>query len=174
MCVFRCLLRVDKSSCKIKSSPIDEATARTGSVSDAEAQPATVWNVGPGTMLGKLEGTWPSDCQEGRTGHARPPDLAPFNIIKAKRCWRSKMGFGPRLPPKNPFDLVERVRGSRAPVFGKRAPRLGAGPKFAFRPGRKVFAPRSKVAFSLKASVKIDGRRKRQLFLGAEPALRSS
>ena len=64
------------------------------------------------------------------------------------------MDFCPRLPHKNAFDLVERVRGLRVPVFGKRAPRLGAGQKFGFRPGRKVFAARSKIAFSLKTSAK--------------------
>ena len=47
------------------------------------------------------------------------------------------MEFCPRLPQKKAFDLVERVRGLRMPVFGKRAPRLGAGQKFGFRPGRK-------------------------------------
>ena len=60
------------------------------------------------------------------------------------------MEFCPRLPPKKAFDLVEIARGSRVPVFRKRAPRLGAGPKCAFRPGRKVFAARSKIALSLK------------------------
>ena len=64
------------------------------------------------------------------------------------------MEFCPRLPQKKAFDLVERVRGLRMPVFGKRAPRLGAGQKFGFRPGRKVFAARSKIAFSLKTSAK--------------------
>ena len=61
------------------------------------------------------------------------------------------MEFCPRLPQNKAFDLVERVRGLRMPVFGKRAPRLGAGPKCAFRPGRKVFAARSIIALSLKA-----------------------
>ena len=64
------------------------------------------------------------------------------------------MEFCPRLLPKKAFDLVEIARGSRVPVFRKRAPRLGAGPKCAFRPGRKVFAARSKIALSLKAFAK--------------------
>ena len=68
------------------------------------------------------------------------------------------MEFCPRLPQKKAFDLVERVRGLRMPVFGKRAPRLGAGQKFGFRPGRTVFAARSKIAFSLKTSAKKDVR----------------
>ena len=84
------------------------------------------------------------------------------------------MEFCPRLPQNKAFDLVERVRGLRMPVFGKRAPRLGAGQKFGFRPGRKVFAARSKIAFSLKESAKSDVQRKRRLLAGPEPARRSS
>ena len=68
------------------------------------------------------------------------------------------MEFCPRLPQKKAFDLVERVRGLRMHVFGKRAPRLGAGQKFGFRPGRTIFAARSKIAFSLKTSAKKDVR----------------
>ena len=84
------------------------------------------------------------------------------------------MGFCPRLLPKNAFDLVETTRGSLAPIFGKRAPRLGERPKFAFRPGRKVWAARSKIAFSLKESAKPDVQRKRRLLAGPKPARRSS
>ena len=68
------------------------------------------------------------------------------------------MEFCPRLLPKQAFDLVEIARGSRVPVFKKRAPRLGAGQKFGFRPGRTVFAARSKIAFLLKTSAKKDVR----------------
>ena len=84
------------------------------------------------------------------------------------------MGFCPRLLPKNAFDLVETTRGSLAPIFGKRAPRLGERPKFAFRPGRKVWAARSKIAFSLKESAKPDVQRKRRLLARPEPTRRSS
>ena len=70
------------------------------------------------------------------------------------RKWSFAQGFY----QKKAFDLVERVRGLRVPVFGKRAPRLGAEQKFGFRLGRKVFAARSKIVFSLKNSAKKDVR----------------
>ena len=83
-----------------------------------------------------------------------PPAPVPFNIIKAKRCWSSKMGFPPRLLAKNPFELFENTRPRGRPWLQKVAPRLGAGPKIAFRTVRNVCPGSSKIAFSHKASAK--------------------
>ena len=67
------------------------------------------------------------------------------------------MGFPPRLLAKNPFELFENTRPRGRPWLQKVAPRLGAGPKIAFRIVRNVCPGSSKIAFSLKASAKKAG-----------------
>ena len=86
-----------------------------------------------------------------------PPAPVPLNIIKAKRCWSSKMGFSPRPLPKKPFELFENTRSRGRQWLKKSAPRQGAGPKIAFRTVRNVCPGSSKIAFSLKASAQKAG-----------------
>ena len=96
----------------------------------------------------------PSDWQEGQTPRARAPDLVPFNIINAKRWRRSKVGFCPRRLPKKPFELFENAWLRGGPWLQESAPRLSVEPKIAFRIVRNGCSGSSKIAFSLKASLK--------------------
>ena len=111
--------------------------------------------MGPGTRLGGLAAYAQSIGRKAEAAGVHPPPApVPFNIIKAKRCWSSKMGFPPRLLAKNPFELFENTRPRGRPWLQKVAPRLGAGPKIAFRTVRNVCPGSSKIAFSHKASAK--------------------
>ena len=125
------ILRVDESSSKIDHPRNGSASAVAGCVTHANTRPGPVRRVGPGTRLARLAGLAAHAQPIGRKAEAagvHPPAPVPFNIIKAKRCWSSKMGFSPRLLTKKTVRIVRKYPVSWAPMVEKigAAPRRGA------------------------------------------------
>ena len=120
---------MDESSSKIDHPRNGSASAVAGCVTHANTRPGPVRRVGPGTRLARLAGLAAHAQPIGRKAEAagvHPPAPVPLNIIKAKRCWSSKMGFSPRLLTKKPFELFENTRSRGRQWLKKSAPRQGA------------------------------------------------